>query len=284
MQSPRASPHLRCRAGAPPLRGSLPPEGADLARGGPSLRLFLAWVAASLLLLAAPAHAEIWGYVDPEGVSHFASSQVDSRYELFYLGGEAPLGVPAAQVVGAVNAPPSVAARFDVSPDFKAVRHLVREAAKDHGLPFELLQAVIATESGFNARAVSPKGAVGLMQLMPDTAQRFGVRSSTQQTLEQRLTDPRTNVQAGARYLAWLLKHFNGELELAIAAYNAGEGAVQRAGRKVPNYPETRNYVRKVTQLHQNLLPPRAVSEARAAAVSPAAMPPRRGRWTLTAL
>lgn len=242
---------------------------------GRALRLLVALATAGLLLAAAPAHAEIWGFVDRKGVSHFADHQIDRRYELFYRSAKASVVSSSGRVASAVNAPPSVGARFDVSPDFKAVRHLIREAAKAHGLEFELLQAVIATESGFNTRAVSPKGAIGLMQLMPDTAQRFGVRPKVNQTLEERLTDPRTNVQAGARYLAWLLKYFNGELELAIAAYNAGEGAVLRAGRKVPNYPETRDYVRKVTQLHQNLLPPRAVSEGRAAAVSPAAMQPR---------
>ena len=246
-------------------------------------RLLVASAVAGLLLAAVPARAEIWGYVDRKGVTHFADHQVDRRYELFYRGAKAQAVSPAGQAPSAVNAPPGVGARFDVSPDFKAVRHHIREAAHAHGLEFELLQAVIATESGFNTRAVSPKGAVGLMQLMPDTAQRFGVRSRANQTLEERLTDPRTNVQAGARYLAWLLKYFNGELELAIAAYNAGEGAVLRAGRKVPNYPETRDYVRKVTQLHQNLLPPRAVSEGRAT-VSPAAMQPRRGSLPVASL
>lgn len=249
-----------------------------------ALRLFAASAAAGLLLAAAPARAEIWGYVDRKGASHFADHQVDRRYELFYRGAKAPVVPPAGLAPSAVNAPPGVGARFDVSPDFKAVRHHIREAAHAHGLEFELLQAVIATESGFNTRAVSPKGAIGLMQLMPDTAQRFGVRPKVNQTLEERLTDPRTNVQAGARYLAWLLKYFNGELELAIAAYNAGEGAVLRAGRKVPNYPETRDYVRKVTQLHQNLLPPRAVSEGRAITVSPAAVPPRRGNLPVASL
>ena len=246
-------------------------------------RLLVASAVAGLLLAAVPARAEIWGYVDRKGVTHFADHQVDRRYELFYRGAKAQAVSPTGQAPSAVNAPPGVGARFDVSPDFKAVRHHIREAAHAHGLEFELLQAVIATESGFNTRAVSPKGAVGLMQLMPDTAQRFGVRSKANQTLEERLTDPRTNVQAGARYLAWLLKYFNGELELAIAAYNAGEGAVLRAGRTVPTDPETRASVRKVTPRPPHLLPPRAVSEGRAT-VSPAAMQPRRGSLPVASL
>ncbi|MEZ5705634.1 MAG: lytic transglycosylase domain-containing protein [Burkholderiaceae bacterium] len=89
----------------------------------------------------------------------------------------------------------------------------------------------------FNARAeVSPVGAVGLMQLMPETAQRFGVKPQGARSVEQRLTDPRTNLHAGARYLSWLLNRFDGEVMLALAAYNAGEGAVDRAGRQVPNF------------------------------------------------
>ena len=94
------------------------------------------------------------------------------------------------------------------------------------------------------------------MQLMPATAQRFGVEAQGDQSLQQRLTDPRTNLQAGARYLAWLLRTFGGQVELALAAYNAGEGAVQRAGGRVPDYPETQQYVQKVTRLHQYLMPP----------------------------
>jgi soluble lytic murein transglycosylase-like protein len=91
--------------------------------------------------------------------------------------------------------------------------------------------------------------------VMPDTAQRFGVKAQGRLSVEQRLTDPRTNLHAGARYLSWLLNRFDGEVQLALAAYNAGEGAVDRAGRQVPNYRETQNYVRKVMQLHRDLRP-----------------------------
>lgn len=100
-----------------------------------------------------------------------------------------------------------------------------------------LIHAVISVESNYDARAVSPRGAQGLMQLMPATARRFG------------LADPfveRDNVYAGARYLKWLLDYFSGDLELALAGYNAGEQAVVRAGRKIPQYPETQAYVRRV--------------------------------------
>jgi|SRR5579871_2235885 soluble lytic murein transglycosylase-like protein len=113
---------------------------------------------------------------------------------------------------------------------------LVKEAAERHRIDPALIRAVIETESGWNAAAVSRKGAVGLMQLVPSTAQRFGVKD---------LFSPKQNVDAGVRYLKALLERYNGNLELALAAYNAGEGAVDRA-RGVPAYRETRNYVQRV--------------------------------------
>lgn len=113
---------------------------------------------------------------------------------------------------------------------------LVKEAAERHRIDPALIRAVIETESGWNAAAVSRKGAVGLMQLVPSTAQRFGVKD---------LFSPKQNVDAGVRYLKSLLERYNGNLELALAAYNAGEGAVDRA-RGVPAYRETRNYVQRV--------------------------------------
>lgn len=222
-------------------------------------------VVLALMLLCAPARAEIWGYVDQGGVTHFSDHRVDQRYELFYKGVEGGAPVAGAQR-NAAWARPGVGAAFEVSTRYKAVRHLIREASAAYGVEYELLKAVIATESGFNPRAVSPRGAVGLMQLMPDTAMRFGVAAQATQSLEQRLTDPRTNVHAGARYLAWLIKRFDGNTELVLAAYNAGEGAVRRAGRQVPNYRETQNYVLKVMRLQQDLRPPKAVARQRAAA------------------
>ena len=122
-------------------------------------------------------------------------------------------------------------------------------------MDYALLRALVAAESGFDPQAVSPKGAVGLMQLMPDTARRYGVRDDKKATVEKKLTDPRTNTQAGTRYLRYLLDLFPGQLELAIAAYNAGEGAVQRAGNRIPLYKETQNYVRTVMQLYAALRP-----------------------------
>lgn len=230
----------------------------------------------ALVLTAAPARADIWGYVDPQGIAHFASERLDERYKVFFKRNEsfavgkgqtastsaAPKKAPASTLAYGAYAPPKLLAFFDVSPHYKAVKHLLRDASLTHGIDYELLQALIATESGFNTHAVSPKGAVGLMQLMAPTAARYGVRTDKTQAVEKKLTDPQTNIHAGASYLRDLIKMFPGQLELALAAYNAGEGAVQRAGNKIPNYPETKNYVQTVMQLYNHLKPPLAVADA----------------------
>jgi soluble lytic murein transglycosylase-like protein len=117
------------------------------------------------------------------------------------------------------------------------VTSLISEVAARVQISPELLHAVIAAESRYNSRAVSAKGAIGLMQLLPATAQRFGAR------------DPfvaRQNIEAGASYLKWLMALFQDDIELVLAAYNAGEQAVIRAGRRIPDYPETLAYVPRV--------------------------------------
>ncbi|MGB4115473.1 MAG: lytic transglycosylase domain-containing protein [Polaromonas sp.] len=238
-------------------------------------RIASALAALLLGMFALPAVADVWGYIDAKGVAHFSTEKLDDRYELFFKGGESfstdksalkPLGktAPAYTVpAGSAYAPTKLLAYFDVSPNYKAVKHLLKDAAQTHGIDYELLQALIATESGFDTFAVSPKGAVGLMQLMPPTAERYGVRADKQTPIEKKLTDPKTNIRAGSTYLRDLIKMFPGQLELAVAAYNAGEGAVQRAGNKIPNYPETKNYVKTVMQLYGHLKPPDVVLEAR---------------------
>ncbi len=225
-----------------------------------------------LLILNNFAHADIWGYVDERGTAHFAAEQVDKRYSLFFRGeGEfdSRRDVPAASAAPSA-AQAGAAARllslFDVSPTYKKLGIHLQEASRTHGVDYALLQALIATESGFDPVAVSPKGAVGLMQLMPDTARRYGVAGDSKNPVEKKLTDPRTNIKAGTRYLSYLLDLFPGQLELALAAYNAGEGAVQRAGNKIPNYKETQNYVKTVMQLYAVLQP---IAPATAAQKSP---------------
>jgi soluble lytic murein transglycosylase-like protein len=225
---------------------------------------------------ASAAHADVWTYVDPQGMAHFSTTRIDDSYELFLRGndsfsvgnsfaqgalmlaGDADSSDFAASGREAITRSASAVrllAYFDISPNYKAVKHLLREASLTHGIDYELLQALIATESGFDARAVSPKGAIGLMQLIPPTAARYGVKADKNLPIEQKLTDPKTNIRAGSTYLRDLIRLFPGRIELAIAAYNAGAGAVQRAGNKVPNYPETKNYVKNVMQLYTQLRP-----------------------------
>lgn len=110
----------------------------------------------------------------------------------------------------------------------------VKQASRDTGLDSALLHAVISVESGYNHKALSPKGARGLMQLLPTTAHRYGARN---------LFDPAENIGAGARYLRDLMRLFNNDLELSLAAYNAGENAILRHGNRVPPYLETQRYV-----------------------------------------
>lgn len=120
-------------------------------------------------------------------------------------------------------------------------KELIAKAADKHQMDERLLHAVIQAESAYNPNAVSSAGAVGLMQLMPDTARRYGV-------LDRR--DAEQNIDGGTRYLKDLLAMFNSNLRLAVAGYNAGEGAVMKYNYTVPPYPETQNYVQHVLALY----------------------------------
>lgn len=121
---------------------------------------------------------------------------------------------------------------------------LIEQTATNYGVDIALVKAVVHAESSFNPAAVSHKGATGLMQLMPATAQRYGVNN---------LTDPDQNVDGGVRYLRDLLKMFRHDTRLAVAAYNAGENAVIQF-QGIPPYDETQNYVRRVLELHEKYL------------------------------
>lgn len=185
--------------------------------------------------LTGPAHADVYTFTDAQGVIHFTNVPNDPRYSVmiresyrppdtYYKGTEQALGAHAQNQYA----------------------EEVKKAAREQKLDQALLRAVIAVESGYDPYAVSSKGAVGLMQLMPETAQRYGVND---------LYDPAENIHAGARYLRDLMQKFNNDLSLALAAYNAGEDAVIRYGNRIPPYRETRLYVPRVMDLYRRYRP-----------------------------
>ena len=152
---------------------------------------------------------------------------------------------------------PAVLAGHHISSGNLALDSLVHEAASLNGLDPCLVLSVMRAESSFNKTAVSVKGASGLMQLMPATATRFGVKN---------IFDPRENVFGGTRYLRWLLDRFSGDVRLALAGYNAGEGAVEFYGLRIPPFLETQNYVRiiysRYSTIHLGSVPAAQALEA----------------------
>jgi len=150
-----------------------------------------------------------------------------------------------------------------------AIRALVDKIATNYGVDPGLVRAVIKTESNFNRFAISNKGALGLMQLIPNTGRRFGVRD---------FFDPQQNVDGGVHYLRFLLDKFKGNLDLSLAAYNAGENLVEKLGR-IPPIPETTNYVRRVRAIYRKpsapLVKPIAASPAMIAAAEEPVPPPQ---------
>ena len=181
------------------------------------------------------ARADIYAYTDPAGTTHFSNVPDDSRYTLI---ARTPTADPAIPEADAKRAAGWLArsASYDAA---------IERAASDASVHAELLRAVIVVESGFNPRAISRRGAIGLMQLLPTTARRYGAFNAF---------DPEQNIHAGARYLADLLARFGARnLDLVLAAYNAGENAVERYGRRVPPYRETRAYVPNVLKVYHAL-------------------------------
>lgn len=128
------------------------------------------------------------------------------------------------------------------------------QSGKSNGVDPLLIYSVMHQESSFKSRAISPKGARGLMQLMPGTAMRFGVTN---------IFDPRQNIEGGARYMRFLLDRFDGDVNLALAGYNAGEGAVEKYGWRIPPYAETQEYVRRISRRYSLLQDPSAAAYAR---------------------
>jgi soluble lytic murein transglycosylase-like protein len=160
----------------------------------------------------------------------------------------APQSGPCAVLLTGPPVETTVAASDDAirkaRPGIEKYRAMVGRVAESVGADPRLLHAIIAAESGYNARALSNKGAIGLMQLMPATAKRYGVTNAW---------DPEQNLRGGARYIVDLLKQFDNDVTLAVAAYNAGEAAVIRGGMHVPDYRETRAYVPRVLSFYRRL-------------------------------
>jgi soluble lytic murein transglycosylase-like protein len=178
--------------------------------------------AAVWLVLSVPSQAQIASYVDEHGKVIYVNGGSSK-----FRGGSTISSPPASRA----STPESANAPGD------HLDQIVQAAAERHDLDPALVKAVITTESGWNPSAISRKGAVGLMQLIPETAERFGVGNSF---------DPAQNVEGGTSYLKELLDHYNGDLTKSLAAYNAGERAVDQSGG-IPAYPETERYVEKVT-------------------------------------
>lgn len=182
--------------------------------------------------LCVPGWAEIYAYTADDGTVSLSNVPSDPRYTLLI-----PTPVPAAATTS-----PAAGRRRKSSAAKADYDQVIDEVSRAHGLETALLHAVISVESRYNAKAVSRKGAVGLMQLMPQTAKRYGVADAF---------DPRQNLEGGARYLRDLLGMFNNNVSLALAAYNAGEQAVMKHGNRIPPYSETLRYVPLVLDFYQ---------------------------------
>lgn len=189
---------------------------------------------AAAVAVSAPAFADIYSFKDEHGVVHFTNiAGLDRRYRLVR------------REAGSKHSQPVPPARVYMPPqkDIQKYASIIQTASDAYGVEASLVHAVISAESAYDPYAVSRTGARGLMQLMPDTARRYGVRNTM---------DPAENIHGGVRYLRDLLAMFKGRVDLAVAAYNAGENAVIRNGHRIPPYAETRQYVPKVLDFYHS--------------------------------
>jgi soluble lytic murein transglycosylase-like protein len=188
-------------------------------------------MATALSTTPAEARSKIYTYVDADGIKQYTDVPDNNRYKLLVL---SPQDMTQSGQY------------YDLSLIARATQFdsIIEKAAVSAAVEPNLLRAVIVVESGFNSRAVSKRGAVGLMQLMPATATRFGVSNPY---------DPKQNVHAGARYLKFLIDRFGQDIRLALAAYNAGEEAVDRNGGRIPPFAETMAYVPRVLKIYRML-------------------------------
>jgi soluble lytic murein transglycosylase-like protein len=203
----------------------------DIKRGDLAVNAVLWLLGWAGLMLANFASADIYTYIDESGTPSFSNVPTDTRYVLT-MRTEVVLPVAKSKVKPSYFNP---AWQNAYAPEIK-------RAALAYQLDPALLHAVIATESAYDARALSAKGAIGLMQLMPATAKRYGAVNPY---------NPNQNIWAGAQYLSMLMRLFGNNLQLALAAYNAGEANVVKYGGNIPPFAETTAYVPKVIALYQ---------------------------------
>jgi soluble lytic murein transglycosylase-like protein len=191
-----------------------------------------------LLLPGVAAGGDLYSYLDADGVVHLTNAPGDQRFRKVRRTSEVA-GVYRVVLNGRRNGSGAAVPRTSDA----AYQALIRQAAEKYRVPVELLRAVMLVESNYNPRAVSEKGAIGLMQLMPATARDMYVAD---------IWDPAQNIEGGARYLRLLANQYGGDLFQTLAAYNAGPDAVRRAGGGIPAIAETREYVRRVLALYQD--------------------------------
>jgi soluble lytic murein transglycosylase-like protein len=193
-------------------------------------------IAASFVMLASAGtvvcRADVYEFTDAQGVAHFSNVPADGRYRLLIASPAGPEGAHRA-------------AKPDWLAKSASYDSVIETAAFANTVNPALVRAMIVVESGFNPRAVSKRGAIGLMQLRPETARRYGVSD---------IYDPGQNIRAGTRYLSDLMTLYDSHTELALAAYNAGEAAVARYGGQIPPFKETREYVPSVLKVYRALM------------------------------
>lgn len=192
-------------------------------RGSGPRSLVILVVAAAALTTVTPAGAQVYKRTARDGTTYFTNVHPNSRYQRT-----------------ALASTPTYEPQQRAAANYGMYSREIAEASARHGVPDRLIWAVIRVESGFDPRAVSPKGAQGLMQLMPETAAILGVRD---------VFNPRENIHGGARHLRGLMERFRHDLPLALAAYNAGAQPVATF-RGIPPYPQTREYVARVLRLY----------------------------------
>ena len=198
------------------------------------------------------ARADISGYVDEAGAGRISTQRLDDRYQLLCKGRttfEAPDAAADIQSPAAFESTPIFHRVMD-QPNAGRFEPLIEQYAKLQQLDSALVKAIIAVESSFQPDAASLKGAVRLMQIIPETGERCGVVGDATRSIEQKLRDLAINLRVGTRHLHYLLMPFADDLALALAAYNAGDSAVTRYDNTVPPFAETQEYVKLVRQFH----------------------------------